>query len=171
VYQTHGHFASTAALQVFSLVVTGVRHACGLALGLALTLPWWACGLVDPGPDTMPPSGCDAPPPFFVSDVWPKFFVAYSCGRSDCHDASSGHGYFRLQSLDGVVAPQPNDPVSSWPAAWSANLRAVQHNLSCANPTASAVLAVPEGRGSPHPPGVVVTDPQGADDLFRMWLQ
>jgi hypothetical protein len=129
------------------------------------------CGTVDPGPDTGPPAGCAAPPPFFVSDVWPKYFDTYSCGKSDCHDSLSGHGYFRLESLAAVVAPQPTDPVNTWPSQWSDNLRAVQQNLSCADPTGSAVLAVPEGRGQPHPAGVVVTDQAAADALFSMWLQ
>jgi hypothetical protein len=130
-----------------------------------------ACETVDVGPDTVPGPGCIAKPEFFVSDVWPQFFDRYMCGRSDCHDASSGHGYFLLQSVAGVPAPQPNDPLSVWPAAWQANFQAVESNLSCANPTSSQVLVVPEGRGQPHPPGVVVTDPNSADDLFRMWLQ
>jgi hypothetical protein len=129
------------------------------------------CGTVDPGPDTGPPAGCNAPPAYFVSDVWPKYFDLYTCGKSDCHDASAGHGYFRLQSVAALVAPQPTDPVVLWPPEWSANLRSVQHNLSCANPTTSAVLAVPEGRAQPHPPGVTVLDPAAADDLFRTWLQ
>jgi len=129
------------------------------------------CGTVDVGPDTEPPSGCDAPAPFFVSDVWPNYFDNYGCGKSDCHDASSGHGFFRLQTVAGVPAPMPTDPLSTWPTAWAANLRAVQTNVSCANPTASAVLVVPEGRGQPHPPGDVVTDHAAADALFRMWLQ
>ena len=105
------------------------------------------------------------------SDVWPKYFDTYQCGKSDCHDASSGHGFFRLASLAGVVAPQPTAPVTTWPMAWQQNLQAVQHNISCSDPLQSAVLAVPEGRGQPHPPGVVVTDAPSADALFQMWLK
>jgi hypothetical protein len=134
------------------------------------------CGKIDTGPETGPPTGCNARPDFFVSDVWPKYFQQGSisnqtCGNSDCHDASSGHGFFRLQSVAGVTAPQPTDPVSIWPTAWAANLRAVETNVSCANPTASVVLVVPSGRGQPHPPGNVVTDAPAADALFRMWLK
>lgn len=138
---------------------------------LAAPLVLAGCGTVDPGPDTGPPAGCNAPPAFFVSDVWPKYFAQYQCGRPDCHDASSGHGYFRLQDVSKVVAPQPTDPVSIWPPEWVANFRSVEHNLSCADPTGSAVLAVPEGRAQPHPPGVTVTDAPSADALFRMWLK
>jgi hypothetical protein len=148
---------------------------------MRLRLAWtasavWAacaasCGTVDPGPETGPPAGCNAPSAFFVSDVWPQYFDQYMCGRSDCHDASSGHGYFRLQNVSAVTAPQPTDPLSTWPMEWSANLLSVQHNLSCANPLESAVLAVPEGRSQPHPPGVTVTDPTSADALFQMWLK
>jgi hypothetical protein len=137
-------------------------------LGLVAVLA--SCGTVDPGPDTGPPAGCDAPSPFFVSDVWPKYFAQYQCGQSNCHDASTGHGYFRLQNVDAVVAPQPTDPISTWPMEWVANLRSVQHNVSCANPLESAVLAVPEGRAMPHPPGITVTDAPSADALFTMWL-
>jgi hypothetical protein len=134
--------------------------------GLALS----GCGTIDPGPDTGPPAGCNAPAAFFVSDVWPQYFATYSCGQSDCHDASSGHGYFRLQNVSGVAMPAPTDPVSTWPTEWITNLRSVQHNVSCANPLESAVLAVPSGRSMPHPPGTTVTDPAAADALFMMWL-
>ena len=138
---------------------------------MVLALAIAGCGLVDPGPDTGPPAGCDAPPAFFVSDVWPKYFDTYTCGRSDCHDSSSGHGYFRLQSLAGVTAPQSTDPVALWPMPWQQNLQAVQHNISCTNPLQSPVLTVPSGLSQPHPPGVIVTDIPSADMLFTMWLQ
>jgi hypothetical protein len=152
-------------LQVFSQRVLRLLR---LVAALACVA---GCDTVDPGPDTLPPAGCTAPPAFFVTDVWPRYFDRYGCGKSDCHDASSGHGYFRLQSVVGLTAPGSMAPVFTWPPAWSANLRSVQQNLSCANPTSSLVLAVPEGRSQPHPPGVVVTDPVEADALFRMWLQ
>jgi hypothetical protein len=128
------------------------------------------CGTVDPGPDTGPPEGCSAPTPFFVSDVWPKYFEAYTCGRSDCHDAITGHGYLRLQDVSGVAAPAPTDAISAWPAQWSANFMAITRLVSCTNPLLSQVLAVPSGQAQPHPPGIIVTDIPGADDLFRMWL-
>ncbi|HZS36104.1 MAG TPA: hypothetical protein VFF06_04725 [Polyangia bacterium] len=130
-----------------------------------------ACGTIDPGPDTMPPAGCEAPAPFFVSDVWPKYFDTYMCGKSDCHDSSSGHGYFRLQSVAGVPAPQPTDSVAIWPTAWQNNLLAIQHNVSCTNPTQSLVLTVPSGESQPHPPGVIVLDIPAATTLFTTWLQ
>jgi hypothetical protein len=148
-----------------------VRPFVRLAAVLAVALIFEAsCDTVDVGPETGPPAGCNAKAPFFVSDVWPKYFDAYMCGKSDCHDASSGHGYFRLQSLASVTPPNPMDSLALWPEAWRANLRAVEQNVSCGNPTSSLVLTVPEGRGQPHPPGTVVTDPAGADALFRMWL-
>jgi hypothetical protein len=129
----------------------------------------WGC-TIDPGPDVGPPAGCNAPPAFFITDVWPQYFQKYSCGQSDCHDAATGHGFFRLQDVSAVAAPDPNAPVSTWPDAWQANFRAVQQNLTCSSPTGSAVLAVPSGRGTPHPPGDIVTDHAGADALFTMWL-
>jgi hypothetical protein len=140
----------------------GTTTACALAL--------WGCGTIDPGPDVGPPAGCNAPPAFFVTDVWPKFFAQYQCGQANCHDATTGHGYFRLQPVAGIAAPDPMSPVSTWPDAWSANYQAVEQNLSCSNPTGSEVLSVPSGRGQPHPGGTVVTDIPGADMLFDMWL-
>jgi hypothetical protein len=130
-----------------------------------------SCGTVDPGPDVQPPAGCNAPPAFFVTDVWPKFFEAYGCGKSDCHDVTSGHGYFRLRPVDGIAAPDPASPISAWPEAWRANLMAVQANVSCSSPTSSPVLLIGSGRGQPHPPGNVVTDIAAADQLFATWLQ
>lgn len=158
-------FAQARRFQVFSRCVLSLSR-----LGLGLGLLFAGCDTVDVGPPTGPPSGCVAQPMFFVSDVWPKYFDNYTCGRSDCHDASSGHGYFRLQSVASVTAPQPTDPVSIWPAAWAANFQAVQQNISCANPLSSQVLVVPEGKGQPHPGGVVVTNPTDADALFVSWL-
>jgi hypothetical protein len=148
-----------------------VRGAFVLPITVFGLLAQGGCGTVDTGPETGPPTGCDVPPAFFVSDVWPNYFAAYGCGKSDCHDASAGHGFFRLQSVAGVPTPNPTDPVSSWPTAWAANLLAVERNVSCNNPTSSLVLVVPEGRGEPHPPGVIVTDPASADALFSQWLK
>jgi hypothetical protein len=156
-----------AVLQLFSLRVHQIRL---VAVGV-LVLAFAGCGTIDPGPDTGPPAGCNAPAAFFVSDMWPKYFDTYKCGQSDCHDASNGHGYFRLQSVAGLLAPQPTDPLSVWPQAWTANLKSVQHNVSCANPTNSAVLIIPSGRGQPHPPGVTVLDIPAADELFLTWLK
>jgi hypothetical protein len=155
--------------------VIRVLPLCRILLGACVLA---GCGTVDPGPDTGPPSGCNAPPAFFVSDVFPKYFASppatsggpYGCGRSDCHDASSGHGYFRLVDVSAVTAPQPTDPIGAWPMEWLTNLRNVEHNISCASPLDSQVLAVPEGRSQPHPPGTTVTDPTTADTLFEMWL-
>jgi hypothetical protein len=162
----HVTFASRAGFQVFSLRVPSLFLIMAVAvLGVA------GCDTVDTGPFTGPPAGCNAPAPFFVSDVWPKYFDQYMCGKSECHDSSSGHGFFRLQSLAGVTAPMPNDPINTWPTAWSANLLSAQQNVSCANPTSSLILTVPEGIGQPHPPGKVVTDTAAADQLFRTWLQ
>jgi hypothetical protein len=129
-----------------------------------------SCGTVDPGPDVQPPPGCNAPPAFFITDVWPKYFVPYTCGKSDCHDVNSGHGFFRLQSVDGIAPPDPQAPIGTWPDAWRANFMAVEANLSCSDVTGSPVLAVPSGRGEPHPPGTVVLDIPGADKLFQAWL-
>ncbi len=125
---------------------------------------------IDLGPDTGPPQQCNAPPDYFVTDVWPRYFEKYTCGRSQCHDASTGKGYFRVQDVSAVAAPTPTMPVSTWPAAWQNNLRAVERNVSCADPLASNVLIVPTGRGQRHPPGISVTDIPEADMIFTTWL-
>jgi hypothetical protein len=130
-----------------------------------------ACGVVDVGDPTGPPAGCNAPAAYFLSDVWPRYFGKWDCGRSDCHDASSGHGFFRLQSLSGVMTPAPGTPLANWPTEWRSNLKSVQRNVSCANPLSSLVLVVPSGRGQPHPPGVTVGDIPDADLLFQTWLK
>lgn len=127
--------------------------------------------MVDVGPETGPPAGCNAPPTFFVSDIWPQYFERYTCAKSDCHDATQGRGSFRLQALNGVATPAPTDSLATWPTQWRENLRSVERVLNCANPLASQVLTVPSGRAQPHPPGMTVTDVPGADDLFSRWLQ
>ena len=147
----------------------GKRFA-GLAGALVLSLSLTAC-TVDVGPQLDPPQGCNAPTAFFASDVWPKYFATYSCGQSTCHDSQSGRGYFRLMDVSAVTAPNPMAPLSAWPFEWQQNLRNVQQNLSCSDPTNSLVLAVPSGRSIPHPPGQTVTDIPGADALFTQWLQ
>lgn len=149
------------AVRLFALFVCALGLACVASAG---------CGTVDPGPDVQPPAACDAPSAFFVTDMWPKYFGAYGCGQSSCHDANTGSGYFRLQSVSGVPAPDPASPSSTWPDAWQANLMAVLANVSCSDPDSSLVLEVPSGRGTPHPGGVVVTDIPGADQLFATWL-
>jgi hypothetical protein len=139
------------------------------SLTLVASAALWGC-TIDPGPDVGPPAGCNAPAPFFVTDMWPKYFSQYMCGQSDCHDSATGHGYFRLQDVSAVAAPDPNSPVSTWPPEWQANFNNVTQNISCTAPTDSDVDAIPSGRGTPHPPGDIVTDHAGADALFTMWL-
>ena len=150
------------AVRLFSLRCRVTWAACLLLVG---------CGTIDPGPDVGPPATCNAPPAFFVTDIWPKFFVKYGCGMSACHDATTGHGYFRLVDVSAVAAPDPTSPVSTWPTQWQENFQQVTSNLSCASPSTSPVLAIPAGQGQPHPGGNVVTDVPGADSLFDMWLQ
>src|SRR4051812_41325973 len=128
-----------------------------------------SCGTVDPGPDVGPPAGCNAPPALFVTDIWPRYFQQYSCGQSDCHDAATGHGFFRLQPVTGVTPPDPNSPVSTWPDAWQANFRAVQQNLSCSSPTGSAGLAVSSQPRTPPPPRGNRTQHPRAHHPFKNW--
>jgi hypothetical protein len=150
-------------VRLFSLIMPVTSAACACLLA--------GCPTIDPGPDVGPPATCNAPPGFFVSDVWPKYFVRYGCAQANCHDATTGHGFFRLQDVSGVTAPDPNAPVSLWPMQWQENYMEVTANLSCASPETSPVLAIPSGQGQPHPAGTVVTDIPGADSLFATWLK
>lgn len=140
-----------------------------VALMGALPLVLGGC-TIDLGPDTGPPMQCNAAPDYFLSDVWPRYFERYGCAMSQCHDASTGKGYFRLQNVSNIPAPAATAPVSTWPMEWQNNFKAVERNISCANPLASNVLIVPSGRGQKHPPGVTVTDIPDADAIFSMWL-
>jgi hypothetical protein len=130
-----------------------------------------SCGTIDVGPDVLPEQGCNAPPAFFVSDVWPQYFANYQCGMSACHDAVSGRGFFRLHDVSMVTAPSPMMPESVWPFEWQQNLTNVEQNISCANPVNSLVLAIPSGMSTPHPGGDVVTDVPAAETLFTTWLK
>jgi hypothetical protein len=138
---------------------------------LSLTFGMSACGTVDVGPQTGPPEPCNAPTPFFVTDVWPKYFATYSCNQVGCHNATSGRGFFRLYDVSMVTAPDPMSPTTVWPFEWQQNFANVTQNVSCANPTESIVLATPEDKSGQHPAGMTVTDPTSADALFTTWLQ
>ncbi len=146
-----------------------MRLAFRLAVVGALATLGGSC-TIDLGPDTGPPMQCNARPDFFVSNVWPQYFETYGCGMSLCHDASSGKGYFRLQSVASVAAPLATAPVSTWPMEWQNNFKAIERSINCANALSSNVLIVPTGRGQKHPPGNTVTDIPAADALFQEWL-
>ena len=142
-----------------------LRHAFAFLLVSACT--------VDPGPDTGPPPTCEASTSYFVSTAWPQYFVQYNCAASGCHDASTGRGFFRLQSLAGVTAPQPTDPVTVWPPAWQDNLESVQLVLSCASPLLSDAYTYPLNANGQHPGGtLLMTSAQqsAAAQLFTTWL-
>src|SRR5260370_11777415 len=111
------------AVRLFSLIMRCVTWAACVCLVAG-------CPTVDLGPDVGPPATCNASPAFFVTDVWPNYFVKYGCGMSNCHDATTGHGYFRLQSLTGVTAPHPLSPVSTWPMPWPENYNPVASNFA-----------------------------------------
>jgi hypothetical protein len=144
-------------------VTSGVA---ALVLALLVTP---ACGTVDIGPTTGPPEGCNASPAFFVQRVWPEYLDKYGCGRSDCHDSVSGHGYFRLESVANQPSFDPTQPTSNWPEPWRFNLISATRVLNCADATSSLIDAVPTARGLPHPPGDVVTDHDAADKLMKDW--
>ena len=136
-----------------------------------MALALGGCDTIDVGPPTGPPMGCNASPSYFVQKIWPEYLVPNDCSKSDCHDALSGHGYFRLQSVDGVAAPDPTQPPASWPEPWRNNFISASRLVNCADPESSLLLAVPEGRGQPHPAGDVVKDHAAAEALFREWAK
>ena len=150
-----------------------------IAAALLAPLLAAACGTIEPGPPTGPPPGCNASPVFFHDHVWPEYLDRFGCGSASCHDARSGHGYFRLQPVAGVAAFDPATPISSWPDAWRFDLLNATRLLNCADPTSSQLLAVPEGKGQPHPGGDAVcadpmmlscqTDHTSAETLFLAW--
>jgi hypothetical protein len=140
----------------------------GPVLAATLALGGAACGTVDPGPSTGPPQGCNASPQFFAEHVWPEYLVADGCGASDCHDAATGHGYFRLGSVTGTTF-DPRLPTSMWPDVWRSNLQNAQRLLDCGDPAGSLLVTVPEGRGRPHPPGDVVKDHAQAEAVIAAW--
>jgi hypothetical protein len=128
-----------------------------------------ACGTIDPGPATGPPAGCNASPSFFVEHTWPEYLDRYGCGQASCHDAATGHGYFRLEPVAGATPFDAHQPTSTWPEQWRTDLAAAARLLDCADPGSSQLLLVPEGRGQPHPPGDVVSDHAAADALMAQW--
>jgi hypothetical protein len=141
-----------------------------LALGAA------GCGIVDAGPPTGPPQGCNASPSFFVEHTWPEYLDRYpssgqGCGQASCHDAQSGQGYFRLSSVAAAPAFDDHQPTSAWPDAWRSNLMSAARLLNCSDPISSLLLTVPEGRGQPHPPGDVVgaTNHDTANQVIQDW--
>lgn len=148
------------------------RHPAHLLAGCALLAASWGaggCGTIDPGPPTGPPPGCNAAPYFFVERVWPDYLKPNTCGRADCHDAQSGHGYFRLQAVSEPIGFDPRQPSSTWPDEWRANLVSATRLLNCSDPTSSLLLAVPAGKGQPHPGGVAVADYGASAQLFIEW--
>ncbi len=124
--------------------------------------------------------GCNGSASFFVTDVWPKYLDHWSCGKSDCHDSQSGHGYFRLVNppcpsapSGATCPPDPMTPFAAWPDNWRLNYTNAARFLNCGDPTASQLLAIPEGKGQPHPGGVVFggQDATDAEMLFEQWAK
>jgi hypothetical protein len=63
---------------------------------------------IDPGPQLEPPqTGCTPDPAPFIAagGVWDAYFDHYNCANGGCHDASNGHGFFRLSSVTGSLRP------------------------------------------------------------------
>ena len=123
--------------------------------------------------------GCNGSPAFFASDVWPNYLARWKCGQSGCHDAQSGHGYFRLTDptcpvpVPGgeVCPPLPTTPLTQWTDNWRTNYQNSARFLNCGDPTASPLLIIPEGKGQPHPGGVIFAgqDATDAETLFTQW--
>jgi hypothetical protein len=121
-------------------------------------------------PSTPDAGACLATPDIFVSEVWPCYLAATSCGLpSTCHDFSDGHGYFRLRQPE-PIPPLPGQPIDQWPTAWRENYLAAIQLLDCAQPLDSRLLRVPEGLADPHPPGPVVLDRATAAEVIQAWV-
>ncbi len=133
---------------------------------LAALLGCGAC-TVDTG--ATPDAGaCPANADFFVSDVWPRYFVPNQCANRGCHDFDNGHGYLRLHVPE--PAPAPGTTIDLWPIGWRENFLSALQLVDCANPTQSRLLLVPEGQSNLHPPGPVVLDRKTAASVITTWV-
>lgn len=136
-------------------------------LMLAALLGCGAC-TVDAGapPDA---GACPANADFFVSDVWPRFFVPNQCANRGCHDFDNGRGYLRLH-VPETPPPPPGSTIDTWPIGWRENFLSALQLVDCADPTHSRLLSVPEGQSNLHPPGPVVVDRETAASVVATWV-
>ncbi len=116
-------------------------------------------------PDAAP---CAPSTSFFVSDFWLGYLDANQCATSDCHAFEGGHGYLRFRAPGNM--PDPSAAIADWPAAWRDNYEQAVQLVRCDDPLKSRLLTVPEGKADPHPPGVSVTSPPVAEELFQQWI-
>jgi hypothetical protein len=120
-------------------------------------------------PATPDAGACRGAPDFFVSDVYPRYLAATSCGlATSCHDFSDGHGYFRLHTPE--VAPPKGLTIDRWPVGWRENYLSAIQLLDCTHALSSRLLTVPEGLADPHPPGPVVRDRVTAAEVLQAWV-
>jgi len=116
-------------------------------------------------PDAAP---CAPSPKFFASDVWSGYVEPNQCATPGCHGFSDGHGYLRYRPPGGAI--DPTLALADWPEAWRDNYYQSIQLVNCAQPLASRLLSVPEGKADPHPPGPSVAIPQQAEQLFQDWV-
>lgn len=130
-----------------------------------------ACGTVDVGDPPADVNACRPSQRFFVERVWPelleKKFGAKSCVDGGCHGAGSP----RLLLLARPTSEAGDFTKPDWqmPPAWEMVYRATTEQLSCTNPTASALLTRPDGRQTHG--GEKLFEPDGPEaTLIKMWI-
>ena len=139
------------------LIATFIGRHCGR---LARSL--WGCGRSIRGPTSARRPAATRRPAFFVTRHVAELFRQVRLRHERLPRRGDGP---RLLPPAGRqrrdAPPDPNRRCRPGPTQWQANFRAVEQNLTCSSPTGSAVLAIPSGRGQPHPPGDIVTDHAG----------
>ncbi|MDB4969339.1 MAG: hypothetical protein JWN44_5028 [Myxococcales bacterium] len=126
-----------------------------------------ACTIATGAPPDAAP--CAPSRDFFVSDIYPRYFVPNQCGSSGCHSFDDGHGVLRLRTLQ-TPAPTPGLPLEAWDPSWRETYLSAIHLVRCDAPLESRLLTVPEGLGNLHPPGPVVLDRATAATLLETWV-
>ena len=141
------------------------RRAFRSGLWTAFAAVACACGTVDLGEPPADVTACRPSERYFAQAVWAGFlnkdFGGKRCGDARCHDATSG------QSL--VVAGPMGMPTVPLSRDWGVVYRSVTEQLSCSNPSGSALLLKPDGRTSHG--GKQLFAPDGPEaTLIRMWV-
>jgi hypothetical protein len=135
------------------------------ALAAGAAVPAVTCGTVDVGDPPADVNACRPSPRFFYERIWPEFlnksYGGKRCADASCHDAGSPRQ---------LVLPAPTSaPALPLPPDWERIYRAATEQLSCTNPTASALLTRPDGRAA-HFGGKLI-EPEGAEaTLVKMWI-
>jgi hypothetical protein len=123
------------------------------------------CGTVDLGDPPADVNACRPSQRFFIERIWPelldKDFGGKRCGDGGCHGAGSPRLLLLARPTAMAGVPLPPD--------WEMVYRATTEQLSCTNPTASALLTRPDGRQTHG--GEKLFEPDGPEaTLVKMWI-